>query len=317
MAEKEFCCLSMDYVNETITLEKPRELTTEELQRQFLADAKIRGVSPATLRSYACHLKPFIEYATAHRTRLLDVTSRDLKDFIALQQEKNLSPVTINDHIRSFRHLFRWMVSEGWIEKDPSAQIKKLKEPKREKSVLRPEDVTRMLSACPARTFQGLRNRAMIRLMWDCGLRRTEVINARLEDLDLSGKSLGITGKGNKFATVPLSRKTIQALDTWLDFRAANSSPYLFITEDSNSLNDSYFTHLIEKIGKKAGIKVNAHQIRHSVITWLAEQGMEPFDLQAFARHEDITTTMGYIQKARLAKRLPEQHRRFGPGNKI
>ena len=307
----------MSYVNETITQKKPLELTTEALEKQFLVDAKIRGVSPATSRSYECHLKPFIDYSKLRNIKLTDATSRDLKDFIASQQEKELSPVTINDYIRTFRHFFRWMVSEGLRDKDPSAGIKKIREPKREKPVLQPKEIKMLLTACPQNTFQGIRNRAMIRLMWDCGLRRTEVISARLENLDLKSTNLGVTGKGNKYAIVPLSRKTVKAIETWLELRGSNSSPYLFITEDSNKLNDSYFTHLVKKIGKRAGLQVNAHQIRHSVITWLAVQGMEPFDLQAFARHEDITTTMGYVQKARLAKRLPEQHRRFGPGNKI
>lgn len=292
-------------------------LTVGELKKAFLDDAKIRGLSPATLRSYECHLKPFIEFLEGRNIDPLKVTAHDLKGFIGIHQEKDISPVTINDYIRTFRQLFRWMVSEDWIDKDPSAQIKKLKVPKRDKPVLQPEDITRMLSACPPDTFQGIRNRAMIRLLWDCGLRRIEVLNAQLNDLNLANCRLGVIGKGNKYAEVPLSDKTVEALQLWIRARGANSSPCLFVTDGARKLNDSYFTHMIEKIGNRAGIKVNAHKIRHSVITWLAEQGMEPFDLQAFARHEDITTTMGYIQKARLAKRLPEQHRRFGPGNKV
>jgi len=288
-----------------------------DLKEGFLNDAKIRGVSRATVRSYDSHIRPFLQYLNKQSIAPQEITDRVLKDFIGIQLEKDLRRVTINDYIRTFKHFCKWMTGEKIIPIDPSERIAKLRELRREKTVLVPKEIKKLLSVCPANTFEGIRNRSIIIVMWDCGLRRTEVIGARIDDLDLKNKSMGITGKGNKFAVMPLSKKTIRNLQIWLDIRGLNASPYLFITKDGRRLSDSYFTHLIIKIGKKAGIEVNPHKIRHSVITWLAEQGMEPFDLQAFARHEDINTTMGYVQKARLAKRLPEQHRRFSPGNKI
>jgi integrase/recombinase XerD len=290
---------------------------TEHLKERFLNDARIRGVSPATIRSYYSHLRPFLNYLIQDNIEPRSVTERNLKGFIAIQLEKVLSRVTINDYIRTFKHFCKWMVNEGIVSNDPSVRIMKLREPKREKEVLVAKDIKKLMSACSTDTFEGIRNRAIISVMWDCGLRRIEILGAKLDDLNLKKRSIGVTGKGNKFAILPLSKKTIKTLQSWVNKRGSNGSPYLFTTENGRSLNDSYFTHLIAKIGKRAGVQVNPHKIRHSVITWLAEQGMEPFDLQAFARHEGINTTMGYIQKARLAKRLPEQHRRFSPGNKI
>jgi integrase/recombinase XerD len=317
MAENGLCLKSTGYVDE----EKPQKAglkeSLEHLKLRFLNDAKIRGVSPATVRSYNSHIRPFLQYLIDQDINLEDLTNRELKAFIGIQLEKNLSRVTINDYIRTFKHFCKWMNCEKIIPIDPSDQITKLKAPKREKAVLVPKEIKKMLSACPTNTFEGIRNRAIISVMWDCGLRRTEVIGAKIDDLDLKSKSMGVTGKGNKYATMPLCKKTIKNLQVWVEVRGPKASPYLFTTETGRPLNDSYFTHLIAKIGKRAGIEVNPHKIRHSVITWLAEQGMEPFDLQAFARHEDINTTMGYVQMARLAKRLPEQHRRFSPGNKI
>lgn len=293
------------------------EVTLDQLKERFLNDARIRGVSPATVRSYDSHLRPFLSYLIRNDFRPEVITERILKDFIALQLEKNLSKVTINDYIRTFKHFCKWMVNEGIISIDPSIRITKLREPKREKDVLGPDDVKKLLSVCKDDTFNGVRNRAILAVMWDCGLRRIEVIGAKIGDLELKRRSIGVVGKGNKYAVLPLSRKTIKSLKLWIKTRGSNGSPYLFITDKGQQLNIDYFSHLITKIGKRAGTEVNPHKIRHSVITWLAEQGMEPFDLQAFARHEGINTTMGYIQKARLARRLPEQHRRFSPGNKI
>lgn len=313
MSENGLCLVSTSYGDEG----NSPETTLLGLKEQFLNDAKIRGVSPATFRSYDSHIRPFIQYLNKQIISPQEITGRVLKNFIGIQLEKDLSRVTINDYIRTFKQFCKWMASEGIITSDPSANIKKLREPKREKAVLDPKEIKKLLSVCSANTFDGIRNKAIISVMWDCGLRRIEVIGARIDELDLKNKSIGVVGKGNKFAVQPLSKKTIGSLQTWVDIRGLNSSLYLFITENGRPLNDSYFTHLIAKIGKRAGIKVNPHKIRHSIITWLAEQGMEPFDLQAFARHENINTTMGYVQKARLAKRLPEQHRRFSPGNKI
>jgi site-specific recombinase XerD len=317
MAENGLRLISTGYVDENKLKNVGLKESFESLKKRFLNDARIRGVSPATIRSYDSHIRPFLQYLVEQNINLEDLTDRELKAFIGIQLEKNLSRVTINDYIRTFKHFCKWNTNEKIIPIDPSERIAKLREPKREKTVLVPKEIKRLLSVCPANTFEGIRNRAIISTMWDCGLRRTEVIRARIEDLDMKNKSIGVTGKGNKYATMPLCKKTIKILQSWIEVRGSNGSPYLFTTEDARRLNDSYFTHLIIKIGKKAGIEVNPHKIRHSVITWLAEQGMEPFDLQAFARHEDINTTMGYVQKSRLAKRLPEQHRRFSPGNKI
>jgi site-specific recombinase XerD len=312
MAENGLCLNSTSYVDEEQQENVSLKASLDNLKQRFLNDAKIRGVSLATVRSYDSHIRPFLQYLNDQDINLEDLTDRELKAFIGIQLEKNLSRVTINDYIRTFKHFCRWMNCERVIPIDPSDKIAKLKEPRREKAVLVPKEIKKMLSVCPANTFEGIRNRAMIGVMWDCGLRRIEVIGARIDDLELKKKSIGVTGKGNRFATMPLCKKTIKNLQSWIEVRGSNGSPYLFITESGRPLNDSYFTHLIIKIGKKAGIEVNPHKIRHSVITWLAEQGMEPFDLQAFARHEDINTTMGYVQKARS-----EQHRRFSPGNKI
>jgi site-specific recombinase XerD len=317
MPENGLCLKSTSYVDE----EKPKNGDLKEslgdLKTRFLNEARLRGVSPATVRSYDSHIRPFLKYLILHKIKPDSMNERDLKNYISMQLEKNLSRVTINDYIRTFKHFCRWMTNENIISVDPSEKISKLKEPRREKAILSPKEIKKMISVCPANTFEGIRNRAIISVLWDCGLRRIEVLGAKLDDLDLKKKRIGVTGKGSKFAILPLSKKTIKILQSWINKRGSNGSPYLFTTEDGRPLNDSYFTHLIAKIGKRAGIEVNPHKIRHSILTWLAEQGMEPFDLQAFARHEDITTTMGYVQKARLAKRLPEQHRRFSPGNKI
>jgi integrase/recombinase XerD len=209
------------------------------------------------------------------------------------------------------------MLSEGIIDRDPSCNIKKLKEPKREKPVLGLDDVTKLLDACPEKTFRGVRNRAIIRLMWDCGLRRNEVSSALLEDLNLKETRLGVIGKGNKFAWVTLSSTTIKALELWLKKRHRHKSPYIFIGKNGNPLSSSWVTHMIIKLGKSVGLSVYPHLIRHSVVTWLAEQGMNPFDLQAFARHEDISITMKYVNSARIRQRLPAEIRRFSPGNKV
>jgi len=300
-----------------ITQTENPTICTEELVRRFLDDGRLRGISRHTVRAYDSHLKPLIVFSKVRSIPIMVLTRADLKEFVAVQIAKKLSPITINDYIRTFRQLFRWMVAEGIIERDPSCNVKKLKEPRREKPVLRVEEVTKLLDACPDRIFEGIRNRAIVRLMWDCGLRRSEISGALLEDLDFENSRLGIIGKGNKFAWVTLSSVTIKALDLWLKKRQRIKSPYIFVGKRGNLLSSSWITHTIIKLGRKAGMKVNPHLIRHSVITWLAEQGMNPFDLQAFARHDDISTTMRYVNSARLRQRLPAEIRRFSPGNKI
>ena len=289
----------------------------EDLVARFLADGRPRGISRHTIRTYESHLRPLIIYSKISSIPITAMTQADLKNFIAIQMAKELSPVTINDYIRTFRHLFRWMVSEGIIKREPSLNIKKLKVPRREKPVLGLDEVTKLLNACSERTFEGIRNRAIIRLMWDAGLRRGEIAGARLEDFDIRNARLGVLGKGDKFAWVTLSSATISSLELWLGKRKRHKSPYVFIGKSGNPLSCSWITHMIIKLGKSAGLSVYPHLIRHSVVTWLAEQGMNPSDLQGFARHDDISTTMNYVNSVSLRKRLPAEIRRFSPGNKI
>jgi len=209
------------------------------------------------------------------------------------------------------------MLAENHIQEDPSKAIRKLKQPKILKNVLLPEDISKIISICPNDTFHGIRNKAIIQILFDCALRRQEVINAKLKDLDLAKGSIKVLGKGSKSFVLPMGQKTIDSLKAWLVIRNNNDSPYLFITQNGDTFDKDYFTHMIKKIAKQAGLHAYPHLFRHSSITYLAEKGMNVFFLQAFARHENLEMTMKYVNKARIDKHLPREHKKYSPGNVI
>ena len=153
--------------------------------------------------------------------------------------------------------------------------------------------------------------------MWDTGLRRSECANALLANLNIEERKLLIKGKSSKKACVYVSPQTLKVLSAWIAVRGKIKSPYIFTTRRGEKLNPTTISEIVRQAGKSVGLKVNTHLIRHSVITYLAAQGMKSLSVQAFARHESFKTTARYIVNSKLIKLLQSEHDKFRPGDLI
>jgi site-specific recombinase XerD len=281
------------------------------MRKYFISDAKARGVSKETIRSYRCHIKPFIKYLLRKSLSPDVVGPNEIKHFIQIQLNRDKSFVSINDYIRMIKLFYKSILEEYCMSADPSKNIKYLKVIKKRKIILQHNEVVKIMNRCPKDTFLGMRNRIIIRLMWDAALRRNEIVNIKMDEIDLYNKRIGIIGKGKRFENVYLSENTTKELYEYIKLRPRGAMPYLIVNTKGNIFHKDSLSHLVKRLGKSEGFNIGPHTFRHSAITWYAKEGMPPLYLQAFARHQDIATTMKYVREAEIAKGLPEQLRQY------
>jgi site-specific recombinase XerD len=289
----------------------------KQLKKYFIDDAKARGLSPETIRSYRCHIKPFIRYLLKKSLSPEAIGSKEIKNFIQKQLNLKKSSVTINDYIRTIKIFYKSINEELDISADPSKNIKYLRVIKKEKIILQHSEVVMLLGKWPKDTFLGMRNRIIIRLMWDAALRRNEIVNIRIDDLKMESRRIGINGKGKKYVNTIISENTAEELYEYLKLRPEGASPYLIVNAKGKKFHKDSLSHLVRKLGKSAGFNIGPHTFRHSAITWYAKEGMPPLYLQAFARHQDIATTMKYVREAEIAIGLPNILLQYKSGNML
>jgi len=197
--------------------------------------------------------------------------------------------------------------------------IKPPKLPKQFPYVLNNSQVQALLKAAYHRNFEGIRNYAMILMFLDTGIRRSELINLNLRDIDLASRSLRVIGKGNKERIVYLGRVAAKALREWLSKRGFREyDDGTFITRAGDRLKLRYIDKLMERIAKKAkitGVRCSPHTLRHTFATNYIRNGGDPFSLQQLLGHSDIKTVMIYVHMGGTA--LREAHAKFSPVDRM
>lgn len=227
------------------------------------------------------------------------------------------SPRTQARMLASLRQFFLWQMADGLREDNPTEQIKNPKIGKPLPKTLSEDDVTRLLDSPDTDTILGLRDKAMLEVMYACGLRVSELVNLSLDELNLQAGWLQITGKGNKMRLVPLGEYALNALNAYLS-RRGELKPVgkadcqaVFLTEQGGYMTRHNFWHLIKKYTLLAGVSVSVspHTLRHAFATHLLNHGADLRSVQLLLGHSDLSTTQIYthVATARLQS-LHEQH---------
>lgn len=227
------------------------------------------------------------------------------------------SPRTQARMLASLRQFFLWQMADGLREDNPTEQIKNPKIGKPLPKTLSEDDVTRLLDSPDTDTILGLRDKAMLEVMYACGLRVSELVNLSLDELNLQAGWLQITGKGNKMRLVPLGEYALNALNAYLA-RRGELKPVgkadcqaVFLTEQGGYMTRHNFWHLIKKYTLLAGVSVSVspHTLRHAFATHLLNHGADLRSVQLLLGHSDLSTTQIYthVATARLQS-LHEQH---------
>jgi integrase/recombinase XerD len=296
------------------------------MQLEFLADQYLnyllveKGLGKKTLAAYSQDLVRYFEFL---RQESVDAASENdtafiLKHLINLKAE-GLAPRSRARHLVAIRGFYRFLVQEKVIRADPSRTIDLPKSGLKLPAVLSTEEIKRLLAAPGTTSPLGLRNTAMLELLYASGLRVSELINLKIMDINLEAGFVRVFGKGSKERIVPMGSRALQALQAYLAsgrpkmLKAGQTSPYLFVARAGRPMTRQGFWKLLRKYALEAGLnrKISPHSLRHSFASHLLEGGADLRAVQVMLGHVDITTTQIYTHVA--MERLREIHEKFHP----
>lgn len=286
---------------------------------------RARNVAAKTLTGYTSNLRYVLDYWDAREggpVRVGDVTRVDCEAYLAACLERGLKPSTVLIYHEALNVFFRWCVDEAEIALSPMARIRApiVPDDAAPPPVLSPEDVRRLLRACGGATFRDRRDHALLRLMLDTGMRHKEVINIRLEDVDLNEQLVTVTRKGRKVQRLPFGVKTAAALDRYLRARDAHprsESALLWVARDG-PLSYAGLYDIIKKRAEQAGLPhIWPHVLRHTFSSaWLEMGGQEGdlIELNGWSPTGARPMLYRYGRGARQ-RRARDAHKRLAPGD--
>ncbi len=287
---------------------------------EFLRFLKVeRGVSVHTVDGYARDLAGFARFLeTLGRATLSDVKGSDVCDYFLKLAEADKSPRTRNRALAAVRGLFRYAKSERLCDSDPTETVTGPRLGRKLPDVLGLDEVETLLETPPEDNPRGMRDRAMLALLYATGLRVSELCKLEMGQVKLDRGYVRTTGKGQKDRMVPLGEFAHARLSSYLESaRAALAKPgdeaILFPSGRGGAMTRQGFWKLLQRYVRAAGVsaQVSPHTLRHSFATHLLERGADIRAVQALLGHSDISTTQIYTHVARA--RLVELYRRHHP----
>ena len=272
-----------------------------------------RAMSQNTVASYCSDVEKFLEF---YKGRLEDVTPEDVEDY--LQARDMLSSRSQARVLSSLRSFFDWLVLEKVIKDNPCDRVDGPKIGRYLPNVLSEEEVAAMIDSVSPATWQGVRDKAILEVLYGCGLRVSEAVNLRISCLFMKEGFVRIIGKGNKERLVPIGDMAVEAVEDYLRVRPApadaDSSDVLFLNRFGRSLSRVSMFTMIKTQALAAGIRkdISPHTFRHSFATHLIEHGADLRMVQEMLGHESIATTEIYthIDSTTWQKEILEHHPR-------
>jgi integrase/recombinase XerD len=290
----------------------------------FLSYLRVeKGLSQNTILAYGRDLKRFAVFLATRRKNMVDAVDReDIVDFLSDLYRHKLDSRSVSRYLVSLRSFFRYALMEELVRKDPTENLESPKIRQSLPSYLRKEEVERLLSAPSTNTPVGLRDRAMLEVLYSTGLRVSELLNLRISDLDMRMGCVRCIGKGDKERLVPIGRKAIAAVQAYLDgarpklLRWGAPPPHnhvLFLTVAGRRLSRITIWKILHDYGVRLGLRgrLTPHKLRHSFATHLLEGGADLRSVQLMLGHADIATTQIYTHV--VEERLKEIYKAHHP----
>ena len=278
-----------------------------------------RGLSENTIASYGIDLKLFLEYLRENEILSFKQVNKEvIVNYMQAEKNNNKANSSILRSVSSLRKFFQYLAQEKIIEKDPMLLIDTPKKKQHLPQVLTKEEVEKLLHSPNTGQVLGLRDRAMLELMYATGLRISEIINLKLEDLHLTMGTLQTLGKGHKERIVPVGDEAIKWINRYLEearpkLLKQKRSNYLFLNFHGNNLTRQGVWKNLKAEVRKAGIQKNItpHTLRHSFATHILENGADLRIVQELLGHADISTTQIYTHLSN--KQLADIYNRAHP----
>ncbi len=277
-----------------------------------------RGLSENTLGAYRADLLALNQRLAERRVDLVEASRADILDYIAWRVDGGAKPRSTARQLSSFRRFYRYLLREGAIADDPTAQIAMPKIGRALPQSLTEEEVEALLRAPNVAEPLGHRDRAMLEVLYATGVRVSELINLKLTQVNLNQGVLRIIGKGDRERLIPLGDEAQGWLSDFIEgprgeILLERQTEYLFPTRRGDRMTRQAFWHIIKRYGKKAGIrkKLSPHTVRHAFATHLLNNGADLRVVQLLLGHSDVSTTQIYTHVAR--ERMKDLHSRHHP----
>ncbi len=300
---------------------KGNTINEEKLIQQFLDYLLFeRGLSANTINSYRRDLIDFVKFmkepSQQFPTSVLEVTYFNIAKYLAHLQELGLASSTIDRKMDSLRGFYKFLVSERLVVDNPTKLVEPLKSWSKLPLVLSIKEIELLIAQPDVSTPLGLRDKALLEIMYASGLRVSELVDLSLTDINTDIGYLRCLGKGNKERVVPINSQAVRAINAYLEHGRPLLNPkgnWLFVNYTGDKLTRDGVRRIIQKIAKDAGIekKISPHTLRHCFATHLLEGGADLRSLQEMLGHANISTTQIYTHVT--SERLKEIHRKFHP----
>ena len=278
-----------------------------------------RNMSGNTLDAYQRDLRKLLDYLEREQKDIRDVTLHDLEHFSAGLHDIGIHPRSQCRILSGIRSFFRFVQLDGYRDDDPTELLESPQIGDHLPEVLTTEEVDRLEASIDLSKWEGHRNRAIIEVLFSCGLRVSELVNLKLSDLYIDEEYVRVMGKGSKERLVPISRKAIDELKNWFYDRnlmkiKSGEEDFVFLNRRGAHLTRTMILIMIKAQAKDDGIQktISPHTLRHSFATALLEGGADLRFIQALLGHEDIGTTEIYthIDTSTLRQEILNHHPR-------
>jgi integrase/recombinase XerD len=278
-----------------------------------------KGLGKATIDAYHADLMNFGGYLEKNKIdSVVEVDSGSLLSYLIDLRVNGLSARSRARHLVSIRGFFKFLTQERVIEKNPALQVDLPKSSLHLPDVLSVSDVEALLSAPDRKKAEGIRDIAMLELLYGAGLRVSELIGLEMNAVNREAGFVRVLGKGSKERVVPIGRMALDSIGAYLEVSRPvllknRRSAHLFVTRRGGPMTRQSFWHLIGKYRKVAKIKkkITPHSLRHSFATHLLEGGADLRAVQMMLGHADISTTQIYTHVAQ--RQLVEAHKKYHP----
>lgn len=292
----------------------------ENITKGYVRYLKLeRNMSPNTLEAYMNDVRKLLDYVEENDLQLLTLQLEDLEHFSATLHDIGIQPVSQCRILSGVRSFFRYLQLDGYRDDDPTELLESPQIGSHLPEVLSTEEVDRLEGAIDLSKPEGQRNKAIIEVLFSCGLRVSELVNLKLSNIFFEEEFVRVVGKGSKERLVPISPKAIRELRYWFIDRdrlniKKGEEDYVFLNRRGSHLTRTMILIMLKRLAAEAGIQktISPHTLRHSFATALLEGGADLRVIQALLGHESIGTTEIYthIDTTTLRQEILEHHPR-------
>lgn len=279
-----------------------------------------KGLSRNTIAAYSTDLRKFQEFLLLRDKDFVSFSRADIIDFIERLGNEGYSVSSICRIISSIKSLCKYLIIENVIKEDPSENMQAPKKWERLPKALSISEIMSFFEVDPSLKHSGpttIRDYVMLELLYSSGLRVSELVSLKQEDVNLEAGFLKVLGKGSKERVVPVNTRAIKKLKGYInqqrqEILKKRQSPYLFVTGRGRPMTRQRFWQTIKALGRKRGIEISPHTLRHSFATHLLEGGADLRSVQKMLGHSDISTTQIYtkVTTDRIKKVYEKHHPR-------